>query len=152
MVSYGAPSVSDLTSSRNLHFCGTNHPSENKGSRAPAGHPRVTGTSAQTPGAGRSHYLVQFEGQIRPESLQALLARGMRWLPKSAVMVAASDDPSFDGLPVRWVGRLEDRDKISSMLAAGSNSLGSRHIVVVEFHSDVDMNGARDMIVEHNLI
>ena len=74
------------------------------------------------------------------------------WLPKSAVMVAASDDPSFDGLPVRWVGRLEDRDKISSMLAAGSNSLGSRHIVVVEFHSDVDMNGARDMIVEHNLI
>jgi len=38
------------------------------------------------------------------------------------------------------------------MLAAGSNSLGSRHIVVVEFHSDVDMNGARDMIVEHNLI
>ena len=103
---------------------------------------------------GRSHYLVQFEGQIRPENLQALRARGMRvtgWLPKSAVMVAASDDQSFHSLADRWVGRLEDRDKISPLLAAGSHSFGSRHTVVVEFHSDVDMNDARDMIVEHNL-
>jgi hypothetical protein len=103
---------------------------------------------------GRSHYLVQFEGQIRPENLEALRARGMRvtgWLPKSAVMVAASDEASFDGLPVRWIGRLEDRDKISPLLAAGSHSLGSRHTVVVEFHADVDMHDARNMVVEHNL-
>ena len=66
-------------------------------------------------------------------------------------MVAAPDDFSLDGLPVRWVGRLEQRDKISPLILAQKGTADGLRTYVVEFHSDVNMQEARVMIREHGL-
>jgi len=101
--------------------------------------------------SGRSHYLVQFDGPIHARTLAALDARGMQvtgYVPHSTLMIAAPDDFSLDGLPVRWIGRLEQRDKISPLLPPQGSEFG---VFVVEIHSDVDMAEARAMVREHGL-
>lgn len=100
---------------------------------------------------GRSHYLIQFDGAVRPEIFSQLRDRGITvtgYLPQSTLMIAAPDDFSLDGLHVVWVSRLEHRDKISPLV---SSIAGSLHAYIVEFHSDVDMNEARALVREHSL-
>jgi len=98
---------------------------------------------------GRSHYLIQFDGAVRPEVFGQLRDRGILvtgYLPQSALIIAAPDDFSLDGMHVVWVSRLEHRDKISPLV---SSSTGSLHAYIVEFHSDVDMKEARSLVREH---
>jgi len=102
---------------------------------------------------GTSHYMVQFEQQVNAETFLQLRGRGITvtgYLPRTALMVAAPDDFSLDGMAVRWVGRLESHDKISPLVVAGANARGQR-MYVVEFHADVDMQEARALVKEHNL-
>ena len=96
---------------------------------------------------GRSHLLVQFSQPPQPEQLQELERRGVKVLraaPGSAVMVSASDDASFDGLALRWVGRMEPQDKISPLVTGDGDFL-------IEFHPDVDMDDARALAAENDL-
>jgi hypothetical protein len=104
--------------------------------------------------AGTSHYMVQFNTPVTAEMLDRLRARGIILtgvIPRSTVMVAAPDDFSLDGLPVRWVGRLEQRDKISPLILAQAGTADGLRTYVVEFHSDVNMEEARAMVREHGL-
>lgn len=102
---------------------------------------------------GTSHYMVQFERQVNAETFRELRQRGIAvtgFLPRTALMVAAPDDFSLEGMPVRWVGRLESHDKISPLVLTRAAARGQR-VYVVEFHSDVNMQEARALVQEQNL-
>jgi hypothetical protein len=104
--------------------------------------------------AQKSHYLIQFEGPVRAEYFGRLRDRGITvtgYLPNSTLMIAAPDDFSLDGLPVRWVSRLEHRDKISPLVSAHAGSGRASRAYIVEFHSDINMNEARALVREHSL-
>jgi hypothetical protein len=104
--------------------------------------------------AGTSHYLIQFDKPASAEMVEQLRARGVTltgFVPRSTVVVAAPDDFSLEGLPVRWVGRLEQRDKISPLIIAQRGTADGLRTYVVEFHSDVNIAEARVMIREHGL-
>ncbi|PYT34847.1 MAG: hypothetical protein DMG58_03790 [Acidobacteria bacterium] len=103
---------------------------------------------------GNSHYLVQFERQVNAETFRQLGERGITvtgYLPRTALMIAAPDDFSLDGMPVRWVGRLESHDKISPLVVTRTAAARGQRVYVVEFHSDVDMQEARALVKEHGL-
>ena len=103
---------------------------------------------------GNSHYLVQFERQVNAETFRQLRERGITvtgYLPRTALMIAAPDDFSLDGMPVRWVGRLESHDKISPLVVTRTAAARGQRVYVVEFHSDVDMQEARALVKEHGL-
>jgi hypothetical protein len=104
--------------------------------------------------AGSSHYLIQLDGGVRPETFRMLRDRGITvtgYLPKSTLMIAAPDGFSFDSLPAVWVSRLDLRDKISPLVAAQAGSTSGLRACIVEFHSDVDMKEARALVREHGL-
>ncbi len=104
--------------------------------------------------AGSSHYLIQLRGGVRPDTFRLLRDRGIivtGYLPKATLMIAAPDDFSWDSLPVVWVSRLDPRDKISPLVVAQIGSTNGLRACVVEFHSDVDMKEARDLVREHGL-
>jgi hypothetical protein len=104
--------------------------------------------------AGSSHYLIQLDGGVRPETFRMLRDRGITvtgYLPKATLMIAAPDDFSFDSLPVVWASRLESRDKISPLVVAQASSTSGLRASIVEFHSDVDMKEARALVQEHGL-
>jgi hypothetical protein len=99
---------------------------------------------------GRSHYVIQFDKPVSAEHFDQLRRRGITvtgYLPDSAVVASAPDDFDVAGMEVRWVGRLEHRDKISPLIEANRRVIA----YAVEFHPDVDMNEARAMVREHNL-
>ena len=103
--------------------------------------------------AGTSHYLVEFHGPVTASTFAGLRSLGITvtgYLEGSTVIVSAPDDFSLNGLPVRWVGRLEHRDKMSPLVTAESGARAP-HTYLVEFHSDVDMSEARVMVREHGL-
>src|SRR5258708_35731206 len=103
--------------------------------------------------AGSSHYLVQFSAPPSPEQLQNLRRRGARitsYVPDAALVVSASDDASWDGLDLKYVGRLDELDKLSPQLSADPIADGDSY-AIVEFHSDVDMSEARALTLERNV-
>lgn len=104
--------------------------------------------------AGTSHYLVQFQTPVSAGLVQRLRTRGMivtSYVGRSTLMVSAPDDFSLDGFPVRWIGRLEQRDKISPRISEQAAAGQAPGAYVVEFHPDVNMQEARVMVREHNL-
>ena len=63
--------------------------------------------------AGTSRYLVEFDGSVTASNFASLRARGITitgYIGRSTVIVSAPDNFSLNGMPVRWVGRLEHRD------------------------------------------
>ena len=103
--------------------------------------------------AGTSHYLVQFEREVDAATFRQLRARGIAvtgYLPRATLMIAAPDDFSLNGLPVRWAGRLDSHDKISPLVLSRAAARGPR-MYVVEFHADVDMQEAHALVKEHGL-
>jgi hypothetical protein len=100
---------------------------------------------------GKSHYLVQFSSSPSGEQVEALRRRGatiVNYVPDAALVVAAEDDMSWDGLELRYVSRLDTLDKVSENLPADQTTDSA---VVVEFHRDVDMDEARALVRERNL-
>jgi hypothetical protein len=97
------------------------------------------------------HRIIQFDHSPGVEDLDDLLKDGLQVvgaLPDNAVVVAAPAgvSPSWPGVGpgvrpgVRWIGRLEPRDKLSAALDAASvpNQPGQDILLaLVEFHSDV---------------
>ena len=95
---------------------------------------------------GSSHYLLQFKGPISQSQLDDLKARGVTVtgaVPDNAVMVAAPDGVSFNGLDVAWIGRHRPTDKLSPVLA-NAVPLG----YVVEVHADVSAADATLMLLD----
>ncbi|MSV28050.1 MAG: matrixin family metalloprotease [Bryobacterales bacterium] len=111
--------------------------------------------------AGRSHYLVQYPALPQTADLQALRARGaviVGFVPENGLSISVPDGMSFDGLGLRWVGRLPPRDKLSPGSRVGAAQqvayIGEADFAaafVVEFHSDVDMAGARALVLEQGI-
>ncbi len=111
--------------------------------------------------AGRSHYLVQYPGPPQAADLKALRARGAviaGFVPENALSISAPDGMSFDGLGLRWIGRLTAGDKLSPGSRVGAaqqvaylDEAGFAAAFVVEFHSDVEMGGARALVREQGI-
>src|SRR6266853_4199179 len=68
---------------------------------------------------GRSHFLIQFSSPPSRAQIEELQRRGaaiMSYVPDAALVVSAGDDGSWDGLDLRFVGRLDAVDKFRPML------------------------------------
>ncbi len=104
--------------------------------------------------AGRSHYLIQFSARPTPAQVQELRNRGARvtsYVPDAGLVVSSPDDSSWDGLDLKYIGRLDELDKLSSHLSERQTLDQMEISVVVEFHNDVDMAEARALVGERNL-
>jgi hypothetical protein len=102
---------------------------------------------------GRSHYLLEFANPPGIPEWESLKERGVEVLgrvPENAVMVSAPDEVGFDGLGLRFAGRLRERDKLSPLLeqSAETGELSMLPTYVVEFHSDTDMAENRLLLEE----
>ena len=100
----------------------------------------------------KSHYLLKFDGPIGQEQVDDLAGRGAiitSSIPDGALMVVAGDDFTPETRGIEWAGRLRAADKLS--LALGSLATDSPSVLVVEFHSDMDMDDARRMVLEAGL-
>jgi len=120
----------------------------------PADRSEYLARPVQRRAAGTSHYLVQFQAPVSAETIQRLHTRGIAvtgYVSKSTLMIAAPDDFSLAGFPVRWMGRLEHQDKISPRINEQWASGHAPGAYLVEFHADVNMQEARAMVREHNL-
>jgi hypothetical protein len=103
--------------------------------------------------SSNSHYLIQFKAQPSAEQIQELRRRGasvMSYVPDAALVVGAMDDMSWEGLGLKYVGRLDELDKLSEKLS-DIPTPESRNAVAVEFHRDVDITDARAIVQERNL-
>ncbi len=101
---------------------------------------------------GKSHYLLQFSMPIGREQLDRLAERGAvvtSSIPDATVMVAAGDDLSTDGMGIQWSGHLRAADKVS--LELDSLRTNEQAAFIVEFHSDMDMEDARQLILDAGL-
>jgi Matrixin len=111
----------------------------------PAVRARALRAPLKTRTLGRSHLLVQFANSPSDAQLKELANRGVRvlsYVPDFGLSVSASNDTRFDGLNLRWVGRLAPEEKTSPELNAALARRGPVS-AVVEFYSDVDPNEAR---------
>jgi hypothetical protein len=79
-------------------------------------------------------------------------------VPENGLSISAPDGMSFDGLGLRWVGRLAPQDKLSpgsrvgaAQQVAFADELGFAAAFVVEFHADVDMAAARALVQEQGI-
>jgi len=71
---------------------------------------------------GSSHFLIQFPAPATPAKIAELRSRGVRvtsFVPDSALVVAAGDEISWDDLGLKYVGRLDELDKLSAGLSSG---------------------------------
>src|SRR5437879_9177763 len=87
--------------------------------------------------SGRSHYLIQFSAPPSPQQIQDLRSRGATinsYVPDAALVVNTADDSTWDGLGLKFVGRLDELDKLSPQLADQSPDDGGATYVIVEFH------------------
>src|SRR5882724_796093 len=103
---------------------------------------------------GRSHYLIQYPAPPSPQQIQDLRSRGATitsYVPDAALVVSFSDDSSWDGLGLKFVGRLDELDKLSPQLAEQGTDGDGAAFAIVEFHSDVDMDEARVLALERNV-
>jgi len=109
--------------------------------------------TAKTRTPGRSHLLIQFAENPSDDRLTALQDRGatvLSYVPDFAFSISASDDMSFDGLDLAWIGRLHPDEKISPEMDTSLAS-GGAVSVVAEFYRDVDLNDARAIATDVGL-
>jgi hypothetical protein len=114
--------------------------------RDPARRARTFNAPFKTRTLGRSHLLIQFADGPNNDQLNELADRGvavLSYVPDLALSVSASDNTRFDGLNVRWVGRLRPGEKISPELDRIPAASGASASALIEFYSDVDPSDAR---------
>jgi hypothetical protein len=103
---------------------------------------------------GRSHLLLQFDGNPSHDQLIDLSNRGVNvlsYVPDFTLSVSASGDASFDGVNLRGIGQLYPDEKISPDLY-GLLASGGELSILVEFYTDVDLNDARAIANEEGLV
>ncbi|HYL76564.1 MAG TPA: matrixin family metalloprotease [Bryobacteraceae bacterium] len=103
---------------------------------------------------GRSHLLVEYAANPTDGQIAALEDRGatvLSYVPDFAFSISAADDASFDGLDLRWIGRLQPDEKTSPQLS-DALAVDLPVSVLAEFYTDVDPNDARAIAVDAGLI
>src|SRR5882672_1540416 len=101
-----------------------------------------------------SHFLIQFSAPPSSDQVQELRRRGARitsYVPGSAFMVSSPDNTSWDNLGLEYVGRMDALDKVSPRLPERVPPEETEMFVIVEFHNDVDMDEARQLVQERSL-
>jgi hypothetical protein len=115
-------------------------------------HPGGSGPVDEIPSSrpyGNRHLLLQFSQPPSIEQVAELKRRGLRVLedaPENGLLVSAEQRVSLAGLDVRYAAPLEPADKISPLIASGA-AAASNGFLLVEFHTDVDMNTARALVL-----
>lgn len=108
----------------------------------------------EAPGPSSGHLLVQFSTGPTAADLLELERRGARVVgsaPDGGVTISVDQPVSLDGLAVAWSGPLQPQDKISPLLTA-SGSNGGPVPVLVEFHPDVYMRRALQLLQGANVV
>lgn len=107
----------------------------------------------QAPSQGPGHLLVQFAGGPNADDLRELQRRGALVVgsaPDGGVTISADRPISVAGLAVEWSGPLLAEDKISPLLTQGGAN-GGPAAVVIEFHPDVHMRRALQLLRSANV-
>ncbi|HUA19235.1 MAG TPA: matrixin family metalloprotease [Bryobacteraceae bacterium] len=102
----------------------------------------------------RAHWIVQFGANPSSDQLRELAARGatvLSYVPDFALAISAPAGTSFDGLELRWAGRMRPDEKISPLLEKQLVE-GSSLSAVVEFYADVDPGDARAIATAAGLV
>lgn len=99
----------------------------------------------QRKSADRSHYLVKLSADAVRGALAAEGIVVTGFVPGSALAVSAPDGVNWEALGATYVGRMAAADKVSPVLS------GNEAAWIVEFHADVDMDRARELVAEHGL-
>ena len=100
-------------------------------------------TVVETQASG--HMLMQFNRPVSAEHIRELASRGVTVLadvPENGLLVSVAGPVRLGGLGVRYAAPVEASDKISPLLAHGTNGY-----VLVKFYPDVDLNEARGMLL-----
>jgi len=107
----------------------------------------------QSAGQGPGHLLVQFSVGPTAGDLLELQRRGALVVgsaPAGGVTISTDRPISFAGLAVAWSGPMLAQDKISPLLSQGGAN-GGPMAVVIEFHPDVRMRRARQLLQGANV-
>lgn len=117
-------------------------PPANVHERGPAGDTLTRRSLSGTPGADRTHFLIQFAGPVTRADLAALRAAGavpLRYVPDNTVAVSVK--PNFNPAAIaraRWVGQLGPSDKLSVETTKDiARDFPAYPLTVVEFQPDV---------------
>jgi hypothetical protein len=95
------------------------------------------------------HLILRFDSRPDARLLEELGHRRIQvlsFVPDSALMVAAGDEPDLDDLGVTWAGPLDPADKISPALASDRSA-----VYLVHFHGDVAPERAREIVAQAGL-
>jgi len=96
-----------------------------------------------SPAGGRGHLLLQFEGAPGPVRVAELKRRGVAVLqdvPENGLLVFVDGRVRVEGLGIHYAAAIDPADKISPLVKADA-------FAVTEFHPDVDMNRARELVL-----
>lgn len=92
--------------------------------------------------AGRGHLLIQLETSPTPAQIARLKSRGVTILsdvPENGLLVSLARRVWVRDLGIRYASPIGPEDKLSPLAASGFS--------LVEFHSDVDLNQARGIVL-----
>ena len=133
-----------------------------KGSRQPSSEDSQAAMSEplKRKAQGRFHALIRFAGPPGPQQLVALRERGiipLQAVPSEGLVVSTPDAADLGGLGIRWVGRFQRENKISSLIVRESwvvpDNGGDREagVFVVEAYPDVPRPLLRSLALEEGL-
>ena len=92
--------------------------------------------------SGSGHLVVQFETQPTAVTVEQLKRRGVAVLqdvPENGLLVFVSGRVAVGGLGIRYAAPIDPADKISPLARSG--------FLLVEFHPDVNINRARQLLL-----
>jgi hypothetical protein len=98
---------------------------------------------------GRGHVLVQFEQPPSAETVAELQRRGVRVLadvPENGLLVSLDRAVPLEDLGVRYMAPIHPSDKVSQLITQNDPAAASGYYLI-EFHADVDLNGARALLL-----
>lgn len=102
---------------------------------------------------GRGHLLLQFDAPPAAGTVAELKRRGVTVLsdvPDNGLLVSLEGRVPVHNLGVRYAAPLDPADKISPLIASRAPAAASA-VFVVEFHTDVDINAARGLVLSAGL-
>lgn len=102
---------------------------------------------------GSGHLIVQFSEPPSADTIAGLAGLGINVLggvPDNGLLVSLSQPASLAGLGAIYAAPLDPSDKISPLISASSVSAMNGYFLV-EFHSDVSLNGSAQEFVDEGI-
>jgi hypothetical protein len=102
---------------------------------------------------GRGHWLIQFQQPPSAQTVAELEQRGIRVLadvPENGLLISLGRRVQLGDLGVRYLAPIHPSDKISPLITRHDPVPASGYYLV-EFHSDVDLNGARGLLLSRGV-